>query len=62
MFARNKEYQRALEPWQDAIEIYRSLGVNEEDPKVACTRGNIEISRNLKQMPIEKNLRKIGEY
>eukprot|EP00979_Chaetoceros_neogracilis_P007995 scaffold1744_cov237-Chaetoceros_neogracile.AAC.7 len=62
VFARNKEYQRALEPWQDAIEIYRSLGVNEEDPKVACTRGNIEISRNLKQMPIEKNLRKIGEY
>jgi len=62
VFARNKEYQRALDPWQDAINIYRSLGVNEEDPKVACTRGNIDISMNLKQMPTQKNLRKIGKY
>lgn len=62
MFARHKEYQRALQPWQDAIDIYRSLGVNEEDPKVACTLGNIEISKNLKQTPSEKTLRVIDVY
>lgn len=62
VFARNKEYQRALQPWQDAIDIYRSLGVNEEDAKVACTRGNIEISKNLKQTPSKKTLRLIDVY
>ena len=63
VFARNKEYQRALTPWQDAIDIYKSLGVKDDDSKVSCTRGNMEISRNLvSPSPAESILRDICGY
>lgn len=63
VFARNKEYQRALAPWQDAINIYISMGLNETDPKVACTKGNIEISTNLRSSTArEDKLKSINGY
>uniref|UniRef100_A0A7S3PXG4 Uncharacterized protein n=1 Tax=Chaetoceros debilis TaxID=122233 RepID=A0A7S3PXG4_9STRA len=63
VLARNKEYQRALRPWRDAIGIYKSLGVGEDDAKVSCTRGNIAISKNLlSPSPTENRLRKIDVY
>lgn len=63
VFARNKEYQRALAPWQDAINIYISMGLNEFDPKVACTKGNIEISTNLRSSTArEDKLKSISGY
>lgn len=57
VFARNQEYQRALQPWQDAIEMYKRSGLTDDHPKVACTLGNMEISKNLVSLTQQKGLR-----
>jgi tetratricopeptide (TPR) repeat protein len=63
VFARNREYQRALKPWQDAVEIYRNAGLSDEDPKVSCTIGNIEISKRfVSPTPVEHSIRNILSY
>lgn len=63
VFARNKEYQRALKPWQDAVAIYRSAGLSEEDPKLICTIGNIEISKRfVSPRPTEDSIRSVSSY
>lgn len=41
VFARNKEYERALKPWNDAIDVYRSHGMEDDERNVSCTLNNI---------------------
>ena len=66
VFARNQEYQRALQPWQDAIEMYKRAGLTDDHPKVACTLGNMEISKNLvsltQQQGLRSDVRKVCSY
>jgi len=62
VFARNREYERALLPWNHAMELYKIAGLTEDNTKVICTSGNIEIAKNLvsisqpksRQSPIRK--------
>ena len=63
VFARNGEYQRALKPWEDAVAMYRNAGLTDEDPKVICTIGNIEISKRFVcPRPPENPIRKVLSY
>jgi len=66
VFARNGEYQRALKPWQRALEMYRLSGLEEDHQKVAITMGNIALSKNLvsikEQSGLEYGVRKVGSW
>ena len=62
VFARNREYERALKPWEDAIHIYKNAGLVDDDPKVSCTMGNIEISKRFVSSTPSQKIRQILNY
>lgn len=66
VFARNGEYQRALKPWQRALEMYRHNGLEEEHQKIVITLGNIALSKNLVSVKaksgLESSVRKLGSW
>lgn len=63
VFARNKEYERALKPWNDAIDVYRSHGMEDDERNVSCTLNNITLSKCLKSpAPVSNRLLKVDVY
>jgi hypothetical protein len=52
-----------LKPWEDAISTYVKAGLKDDDPKLFCTKGNIEISKRfVSPAPTDDAIRSVLHY